>query len=421
MLTAVKPVLQVLLAVVFMEAGLGILSPLVGLHLASGGAPATLVGLAFSAYFGGFLVGTLTCHRLIDRVGHIRAFAVFAAFGAILTLLHLLIRDPYAWLVIRAVMGYAVAGMFVIVESWLNDKATEDNRGRIFAVYMAVSWAASGISPLALNIHDPQGQLLFCLVTIFFALALIPMALTRVGNPEIGHRNHFGILRLFKISPTGVTVCFGSGMINTSIYALLPVYTEATGLTAGQLSILLAVVTIAGLVVQFPVGYLSDHFGRRPIMLASSAAAAAMATMIAFWPSPSFLVLVLLMFVMDGVAAPLYALGVGQTNDYVTKKDFVAASAGLLFAWGLGAAIGPTVIGLAMDPLGANGLFIVCAVGYTTLALFVAIRMLLRPAPSPKEQSDFVAVPVTQGTYGAPELDPRGEYEQFPHRKVDEE
>ncbi len=173
--------------------------------------------------------------------------------------------------------------------------------------------------------------------------------------------------------------------------------------------------------VQFPVGYLSDYFGRRPIMLASSAAAAATASLIAFWPSPSFLVLVLLMFVMDGVAAPLYALGVGQTNDYVTKKDFVAASAGLLFAWGLGAAIGPTVIGLAMDPLGANGLFIVCAVGYTTLALFVAIRMLLRPAPSAKEQSDFVAVPVTQGTYGAPELDPRGEYEQFPHRKVNEE
>jgi predicted MFS family arabinose efflux permease len=317
-------------------------------------------------------------------------------------------------------MGYAIAGIFVVVESWLNDKATEDNRGRIFAVYMAVSWAASGVSPLALNIPDPDGKLLFCSITALFATALIPMALTRVGNPEIGHRTHFGIIKLFKISPTGVAVCFGSGLVNTAVYALLPVYSDANGLSASQLSILLLIVTIAGLVVQFPVGFLSDNFGRRPIMLAASAASAAVAALIASWDAPSFVALVVLIFVLDGMAAPLYALGVGQTNDYVAKRDFVAASAGLLFAWGLGASIGPAVVGFAMGPLGARGLFIVAAAGYGILALFVVIRMVLRPAPSAEEQSNYVAVPITQGTYGAPELDPRGEYEHFPHKQVEE-
>jgi MFS family permease len=420
MLTAVKPVVQVLLAVVFMEAGLGILSPLVALRLTEAGVSPTIVGLVSSAYFGGFLLGTLSCHRVIDRVGHIRGFAVFAALGANAALVHVIVADPYAWLAIRAVMGYALAGLFVVVESWLNDKATEDNRGRIFAVYMAVSWAASGISPLALNIPDPDGKLLFCLVTGLFATALIPMAMTRVGNPEIGHRTHFGIFRLFRISPTGVTICFGSGLVNTAVYALLPVYSDANGLSASQLSILLLVVTVAGLVMQFPVGFLSDHFGRRPVMLAASAAAAATAAVIAFWEAPTFVALLALIFVLDGMSAPLYALGVGQTNDYVSKRDFVAASAGLLFAWGLGASIGPAVVGVAMGPLGATGLFTVAAAGYGVLALFVVVRMLLRPAPSPQLQSNYVAVPITQGTYGAPELDPRGEYEHFPHKQVEE-
>lgn len=420
MLAAVKPVVQVLLAVVFMEAGLGILSPLVAVRLTDAGASPTLVGLVSSAYFGGFLLGTLNSHRIIDRVGHIRGFAVFAAIAANVTLAHTLLEQPLAWLGLRVVMGYAIAGIFVVVESWLNDKATEDNRGRIFAVYMAVSWAASGVSPLALNIPDPDGKLLFCGITALFATALIPMALTRVGNPEIGHRTHFGIIKLFRISPTGVTVCFGSGLVNTAVYALLPVYSDANGLSASQLSILLLIVTIAGLVVQFPVGFLSDNFGRRPIMLAASAAAAAVAAVIASWDTPSFVALVVLIFVLDGMAAPLYALGVGQTNDYVAKRDFVAASAGLLFAWGLGASIGPAVVGFAMGPLGARGLFIVAAAGYGILALFVAIRMVLRPAPSAEEQSNYVAVPITQGTYGAPELDPRGEYEHFPHKQVEE-
>lgn len=420
MLTAVKPVLQVLLAVIFMEAGLGVLSPLVAVRLTEAGVSPTLVGLVSSAYFGGFLLGTLNTHRIIDRVGHIRSFAVFAALSANVTLAHIIFEHPLAWLGLRVVMGYAVAGIFVVVESWLNDKATEDNRGRIFAVYMAVSWAASGVSPLGLNIPDPNGTLLFCLITVLFATALIPMALTRVGNPEIGHRTHFGIVKLFKVSPTGVTVCFGSGLVNTAVYALLPVYTDANGYSASQLSILLLIVTIAGLVMQFPVGFLSDRFGRRPIMLAASAAAAVTAAVIAAWEAPTFITLVALIFVMDGMSAPLYALGVGQTNDYVNKKDFVAASAGLLFAWGLGASIGPAVVGFVIVPLGANGLFAVAALGYGILALFVVIRMVLRRAPSAKEQSDFVAVPITQGTYGAPELDPRGEYTHFPHKQVEE-
>lgn len=420
MIKAVRPVLQVLLAVVFMESALSILSPLIGLQLARDGVATEIIGFVASAYFAGFLLGTLSCHYVIDRVGHIRAFAVFAALAANATLLHAIWHDEFLWLALRAISGYAVAGLFVIIESWLNDKATSENRGRVFSLYMIVSWAASGSGALGLNLDDPDGFLLFSLASMLFATALIPMALTRVGNPEIGHREHFGIYRLFRISPTGVTVAFGSGLVNTGLYALLPAYTESLNFTTAELSIIWTASTIAGLVIQFPIGWLSDHFGRRPLMVASASSAAAIAVVIATLPDPAFWPLLILLFVLEGLAAPLYALAIGQTNDYVSKKDFVAASAGLLFAWGLGAAIGPVLGGFVMAPLGPRGLFVFQAVSLGLLAAFVVIRMILRRALSPKDQSNYVAVPQTQGTYGAPELDPRGEPESHPHKLPDE-
>lgn len=421
MFTAVQPVIQVLMAVTFMEAALGVLSPLVSLDLARQQISTELIGLVTSAYFTGFLLGTLSCHRVIDRVGHIRAFAVFAAIAGNATLGHILFETPYAWIALRAILGYAFAGQFVVIESWLNDKATEDNRGRIFSLYMAVSWAASGLSPLALNLRDAIGSVpLFSLVAMLMATALVPMALTRVGNPEIGERNHFGVRRLFHISPTGFVACFGSGLMNQAYYGLLPAYAEGVGLSTGQLAVLFSASTIAGLIIQFPIGYLSDYFGRRPLMLATLAAAAALSVAVAWLPAPPFLTLLVLLFLLDGAMAPLYALGVGQTNDYVSKQDFVAASAGLLFAWGVGAAAGPTAAGLVMGRFGDRGLFWFLAAGLSAVAVFVLLRILVRRALSAREQGNYVAVPLTPGTYGAPELDPRAPPQHRPHTVLDE-
>ncbi len=404
-----------------MEGGLGILSPLVSLELARREISSDLIGLVTSAYFVGFLAGTLTGHRIIDRCGHIRAFAVFAALAANAVLAHLMVPDPIAWIGLRAVLGYAFAGLFVIVESWLNDKATEATRGRIFAVYMAVSWAATGVSPLALNFEERVGTtILFGIVAMLLTTALVPMALTRVGNPEIGHREHFGIAKLFRISPSGVTACFGTGLVATAFYGLLPAYTEAIGLSTGQLAVIYSASTIAGLIIQFPVGALSDHLGRRPLMVACALGGAAIAASVALLEVPSFVVLLALLFALEGIVAPLYALGVGQTNDYIERKDFVAASAGLLFAWGLGAAIGPTAAGVVMGRFGVNGLFWFVAAGLGLLAGFLLVRIAIRHAKSAREQGNYVAVPLTPGTYGAPELDPRAEPEHHPHKLPDE-
>lgn len=414
MRTAIRPVVPVLIGVALLELALSALSPLVGVQLAGRRISPDLIGLVTSAYFVGFLVGTLTSHRVIDRVGHIRAFSVFAVIAGNAALLHLVFEPPYAWIVLRVFIGYGIAGQFVIAESWLNDKATSANRGQIFALYMVVSWATSGIGPLALNLPDPDGSILFALIACAMSAALIPMALTRVGNPEVGQRSHFGIAKLYRISPLGVLACFASGLINTSLWGLLAVYTEDVGYSEKQLSIVLSVSTIGGLLVQYPVGYLADRFGRRPLMLVIAFAGAAVAAAIAMWGDVAFTWLLGLIFGLASITAPLYALGVGQTNDYIERKDFVAASSGLLFAWGVGAVAGPTLAGLVMRPMGGPGLFVFLVAALIVVAGFVLFRMARRPALSPRDQGNYVAVPVTQGTYGAPELDPRAEDDMKP-------
>jgi MFS family permease len=410
MLKAVQPVIPVLLGIILIEAALGIVGAVMGIQMASRDVPSFLIGIVFSAYFAGFLAGSLTCERLINRVGHIRAFGVFAVSASIATLLLAVTDNIYAWTLFKVMSGYAIAGAFVVIESWLNDKASEDNRGRIFAVYMVVSWGAGGLSPLSLNFANTYSDILFEISTILMAAAMIPLALTRVGNPEIGHRQSFSIVKLIKASPTGVMCCFASGMLTGGFYSLLPVYVEQIGRTPRELSVLIAVGTTAALIVQYPIGYISDHYGRRPVIIGTMAVGAAMALLIGATPTLPFTWLLGLFFVLTAFQSPLYALGVGQTNDYVDRKDFVPAAAGLLFLWGVGACMGPTLIGFIMEWVGPEGLFYYLGIGFAFVALFALYRVFRRRAKTPKEQSDFVPVPNINNVYGAPELDPRGEF-----------
>ncbi|HVO02162.1 MAG TPA: MFS transporter [Candidatus Cybelea sp.] len=409
-----QPVAPVLCAVVLMEGALGVMSPLIGYRLSTTGASTFVVGAAASAYFIGFLLGTLTCQRMIDRVGHIRAFGVFAVTSSNIAILYIVLHEPLFWVALRFFAGYALAGAFVVIESWMTDKSSEENRGQVFAMYTTASWAASGVSPLLLNFDKPGGILLFVLVTIGLSAAMIPLAITKVGNPEIGEHKYLSIAKLFSISPTGVVCAFGSGMMNGGLYGLMPAYIDNHGYGEKELSLLYSITTIAALVTQYPIGWVSDNYGRRPVIIGNMLIAAATALVLYSMPGASFKQLVVLFFILTAFESPLYALAVGQVTDYVERQDFVAASSGLLFAWGLGSCFGPATAGLLMREVGPQGLLLFAAVCFIFVGGFAIVRVLMRRAKTPKEQSDYVAVPMTQATYGAPELDPRSEYRQHP-------
>lgn len=402
---AVRPMGAVLLGFGLLSAASGALFALIGIRLSAAGISSSLIGAIMSAYFAGLLVGSLTGERVINRVGHIRAFAVFAAGAAISVLVLALTYDLALWTLMRAIAGYGMAGLFMTVESWLNHRATNEVRGRLFGFYAVVAGAAVAAGPLLLNLGDPMGFELFSLAAMLYVAALLPVSLTRTGNPEIGRRTRMRLGRLFAVSPLGVIGCLAAGLVNSSLYGMGAVYGEAVGLSPSLVSVFLTVTLVGGLLAQFPLGIVSDRMDRRRLMLGLSLAAAAAAGAIAVLGAGSLPLLFALAFAMDALGHPLYGLSVAQTNDYIERDEFVPASGGLLLAYAVGASIGPSAASLAMAALGPGGLFAFIAAALIALSLFTLYRMTRRRAKPREAQGEFVEMPQT--TPMAAEFDPR--------------
>ncbi|MFQ5985059.1 MAG: MFS transporter [Alphaproteobacteria bacterium] len=396
---------SLLLGIAFLGLASGALFLLLGFRLAIAGASTELVGAVMSTYFVGLLAGSVTGGRIIDRVGHIRAFTVFACVATIATLLFALTDSLAAWALLRATTGYCMAGLFLTAESWLNHIATRATRGRIFAFHLVVNAGAFALGPLTVNLGDPAGFELFTVTGILFTVAALPVALTRLGNPEIGPRTRLGPRRLIALSPLGVVGCFAAGLANSAYYGMSAVYGEQVGLSSAQTSFFLSAALVGGLMMQFPIGTLSDRFDRRRVMLVLTAAAVVAALGIGVSGSRSVPVLLALAFAFGGVAQPIYGLAVAQTNDYAAPEDFVAVSGGLLLAYSVGASMGPMAAAAVMGATGPVGLCVFLAAVFGGLSGFIVFRMRLRPPKPIPEQGEFVPVP--RMTPLAAELDPR--------------
>ena len=388
-LTSITPVL---LGVASAEIALGLLTPLIPLMMVAAGARSGTIGLVASAYYVGFLCGTLSADRIVESVGHSRAFVVFAALAADSALMMGFFTSPLAWAVARLVMGYQMAGLFLVAESWLNDKADRTTRGRIFGAYLVVSWGASAIGPLALNVVAASA-LLFSVVGIAFATALLPMALTHVANPTLGRHRRFGLAALYRVSPLGLVCCLAAGLVNSAFYGLVPVYLRQVGHGPGTVAAFISATLVVTLVVQYPVGHLADRIGRRPLMLGALGLGFGFAVLLGLAEHAHILVLTVAGCLYAGVTAPLYGLGAGQMNDHIDPADRLAASGGLLFAWALGASAGPGTAGFVMARLGYGGLFVYLAGVIALLVAFTILRSLLRAGVSPMRQTGYVPMP----------------------------
>jgi len=380
-------IVPVLIGVLIAEVALGMMTTLIPLDLTAHGVRDGVIGTVGSAYFLGFLLGTLTCARLVRAVGHIRAFTVFLALAADCALLMTLTDRPIVWAGLRLIMGWMLSGMFLVAESWLNDKTDNATRGRTFGAYLFISWGGAALGPLAYGqLRDANHSLI--MVGLAFATALLPMALTPVSNPPLGERRRFSLGRLFNTSPMGATCVIASGFVNSSFYTLAPVYLERHGHSQQQIPSFLSACLVAALVVQYPGGMAADRFGRRPMTVVALALAVVVSILFSVLGTAPFWVLVILGAALAGVTAPLYGLGAGQTNDRVARSDYVAASGGLLFGWAVGSSVGPVVAGVIMAHAGANALFVFLAVTLLALSGFTLLRM--RQTAGVESESAFV-------------------------------
>ena len=410
MLATLLSVAALLSGVGILLMGNGLLSTLLSLRTAIEGYSPELTGLVMSAYFAGLVAGSLYCSKVVHRIGHIRAFAAFASILSVTALIHGFVVTAPVWALLRALSGFCVAGVFMVSESWLNTRATNQNRGQVLSFYMITAYLSIGLGQFLLNLSEPERIELFAVVSILFSLALVPGARPHAPAARIERPSGLGLRRLYALTPLGVVGCLASGMLTGALYGMGPIFASGIGLSVSGVSAFMGLVVLGGLFLSWPVGWLSDRFDRRTVMAAASLATVLIALAIPAAAGRPEALLLVLAGLYGGLSFPLYSLSVAHANDYVEPQDLVQASSGLLVAYGVGASLGPIAAAAVMGALGPHGLFVYSAVITAAFGRFVLYRMRRREPLPLAEQGPHVVLPRT--TPEAAYLDPRGAPEQ---------
>ena len=403
MLKTLAPVLALLASVALLLMGNGLQGTLLPLRAQLEAFGALQIGWLGSAYFAGFALGSLVAPRFVRRVGHIRAFTALAAIASATVLGHALAIRPDVWLPLRALTGFCLAGLYVVMESWLNAQATNATRGAILSVYTTVNLTVITLGQLLVAVLEPQTFVPFAVAAMLIALAGVPLALTTSKAPAPPEKIGVDPRWLYRLSPVGLVGCFAAGLANGPFWTLAPAFAVANGLDSGGVGLFMALVVLGGALGQWPAGRLSDKLDRRWVIASVCllAAGAGLGLVLAALHRPDLLAYAAVAF--GACAIPMYALCVAHANDFVQPGQFVQASAGLLLASALGAALGPLLASLVMDRAGSASLFAFTAGVHLLLAGFVIYRTRRRAAPGAKVP--FVAVPRTSTGLGT--LDPR--------------
>ena len=353
------------------------------------------IGAVGAGFWIGVVIGSLRCGKLIQSVGHIRAFLALGAIASTAPLLHLLLMEPIAWMVARALTGFCFAGLFIVVESWLNSAATEETRGQILSVYAMTGLLAGIVGQLLLPASDPAGFRAFCIVAIIIAFALVPIALTRASAPAYERGGaRISIRGLYRQSPFGVVAAFLCGVATSAFFTLGPVFAQRRDLDTAGVAAFMASGTLGGFLMARPLGWLSDRLDRRSVIIgAAVTATASLLTMMALVPDEaSRWILYLCAGILGGTIVPTYSVVMAHVNDAVGEGEFVAASGGLLIMQGVGAAVGPLLGGVAMSalPLGLPYMLIATQI---IMAAFGVYRLKRRAAPPEMHKGVFVVEP----------------------------
>jgi MFS family permease len=390
-----RPVLVLLASVFLLMAGSGPLGTTIGVRLEAAGTNPSVIGVVMSAYFGGLTLGSLFAYRVVTTYSHIRAFTAFASALSGITLIYALGSVPLLWGVLRLSEGFCMAGLYICVESWLNDSATQATRGKVLASYMVCLYSGQAVGQFILNLPDTSGYLLFVIVSILVSFAVIPVALTRVAPPVLPHVEGLSFRRLYRASPLGVVGTVESGLVLGSFYGFGPVFTSGIGLDLSQTGLFMSAVIFGGVLLQLPIGRLSDLFDRRRVILGvlGLMVLASVAVVLSAAPAGSGLYATAMLY--GGVSFALYPLCVAHTNDHLGPEERVSASGGLILAYSAGATLGPLLSSVTMTLAGAAGLFAFTAATSGAALVFALWRMRVRPPPPAERQGPYIVLPRT--------------------------
>nr|WP_297400965.1 MFS transporter [uncultured Marinobacter sp.] len=395
-----------ILSIVLLVSGNAFLMTLLGIRLSIESVSPDIIGWVLVCYSIGFVLGTLYVHKVIGRVGHIRAFAVFAAIAAVTSLLYPMAISMVFWAVLRVLSGFSIAGVLVVIESWFSSRATNSNRGALFAVYQIVFYLSAAGGQLIVNVGDPANFMPFSLAAILLALALVPLSLTRMDAPVIEQVQRISVFTLARESFTGVFGALICGVMIGGFYALGPVYATLVGLDVAKTSTFMASAIVAAMILAWPLGRLCDRFDRRRVMFWVAIMAAASAGTVGVLGTQNLWVLTLLVGLFTGLSATIYPIAVAITNDRMESSRIVAASATLLLSYGIGSVIGPVVMAKLIALLGPKGLFLGNTGFLMLLALATSYRISHTADVAVADQEHYIPT-MPETSVVLTELDPR--------------
>ena len=389
MWSSIKSISSLLLSFGMLLLGNGMVGTLLGIRSRLEDFSMEITGVIMAGFSVGLLMGALFAVRIVAAVGHIRAFAAFASIMSVAILAHVLFIDPVTWFVLRVVAGFCMAGMVMVVESWVNERATNEMRGQILSLYMITNYLGAGLGQFMLLVGDPAQFQLFIIASMVYSFALVPILLTRASAPKPSSPQRMKFRELFAISPVGVigTVC--AGMANSSLYGMGAVFAKEIGLSIGEISAFMAAAILGGVTLQFPIGRLSDKFDRRTVLITASLATGLAALALIWATSQSVSTLFVTAAVYGAFIYTSYPLSVSQVNDLAASDRLVQVAAGLLIAYGIGASIGPIVAAQSMAIFGPAGFFLFIVGIISVLILFTTIRILQR-RPGEKAKARFM-------------------------------
>lgn len=393
MVAILLPVAALFLSFAILLAGNGLQGTLLPVRAGLEGFTPFAIGAMGAAFYIGYILTCFCAPWIVARAGHIRSFTVFGTVASAAQLMHVVWLDEISWSVLRFITGACLCGLYMVMESWINERSSQEHRGRILSIYQIVNLGAVTAGQLLLNLYDPAGFQLFVIGSVLVSISLVPVALTRTVAPQPLQKVQIRVSRVFAISPVGVMSCLTVGLVNGAVWTIVPIYAQNVLSSIAELSLFMSFIIIGGAAFQWPLGRWSDIIDRRGVIIFICVGASAGALAMMFLGGLSREAMFAFAFVYGGFAFSLYAIAIAHANDQADPEDFVEIASTLILVFAVGAVIGPLVASAVVQWLGPDAFFAYSAVIHLLMAAFAFLRMQMRAPTAAEDKEDFIAVP----------------------------
>jgi len=379
------------LGMLMLMIGNGLQGTLLGVRGGIEGFNPDIMSLVMAGYYIGILGGSKITPLMINRVGHVRVFAALASLISACFILFPVFPSESIWFLLRVIIGFCFSGVYVVSESWLNDVSTNSNRGKILSFYLIIQTLGIVLAQIILNFADPNGYSLFIIASVVLSLSFTPILLSVAPAPPFDTTKPMGLRKLYETSPLGVVGLFLLGAIFGALFGMTAIFGTEIGMSVSQISLFVALIYFGGMMFQMPIGWISDRMDRRFLIIILSAIGAFFSILI-FIINYNFVIYLIVAFLIGGMTNPLYSLFIAYTNDFLDHDDMAAAAGGLVFINGLGAIIGPVIVGFLITNFGPDSFFAYLGCVLFLATLYALYRNTQRDAPSIEETSSYTPI-----------------------------